>query len=1263
MNSTEVDEIDTLPHAVAASSSVAIQGRRLLGERFRLLRRLGEGGFGVVYEAEDLRDRGRVALKLLRNAGADWLYRFKREFRSLQGIAHPSLVVLDELFCEQESWFFTMELVDGRSFVEAMGVAPPGAEIGVAFDAVGATEPAADAPRWEAASSATSAHVAFDEQRLRHCLRSLFDVLSVLHAANKVHRDIKPANVLVTREGRVVLIDFGLVTDSFNGNASAAVGTPAYMAPEQAASQDVGPAADLYAAGVMLHEVLTGRLPVVGPPLQMLIDKQTYNPTQARLPLDLPEDLRALCVKLLHVEPSKRPSAAEAWRALAEGGESTSPPERSSTGSPLFVGRVAELEALRRAFVASTHGQLVVVLVSGESGIGKSHLVRRFAKRLLAERPEVMVLEGRCHEREAVPYKTLDGVVDALSRRLSSMPASEVAALLPTQRAMLTRIFPVMLRVPQLAREFAKAEGGDPQSTRQRAFSALRDLFSRIALDRPTVIAVDDLQWTDEDGMKALVEVLRSPDAPPLLFVGTVRATAGDAVHERIRALIPGDVTAIELTNLDDREAHELARQLLRRAGASSVDSQRIATDAAGHPLFVEELARHAALGAIVSGETRLDDAIWARVAQLQTAARDIAELVAVAGKPVPQQVAAAATHLEPSMFQRSAAVLRASNLVRTSGARWEDAIEPYHDRIREAVLARLIPARRVALHEALAIAFEASSSSDPETLAVHWLEAGNAARAAAYAEAAGDQASETYAFERAAAWFEQALELLPLTHASRRSVRIKLGDALALAGRGALAAPHFELAAAESSAIDAINLRRRAAEQLIRSGHFDRGMEATRSVLGSIGMRIPSSRLQTIIWYLFYGLLLRVRGVKFKERSSDQITAIERTRMDACWSVGLSLSFVDSFVGFVFVRRALLLALSAGDLGSVVRALALVVSSASAMGSSRKRTQRLIGYTQELAARSDAVEVRGFGSAVVGTSAFLIGRFSEAEKNLRQSLEIFEDRATGLVYERVTIRMFLIWSLNNVGRFRDLARYRMEGLRDARARGDVYAEVNFTIGLSSIARLVEDRPDLVESETLAVMQLWTMRSFHLEHYYALLGLLCAKLYVSDAGAAGALAEEFDQRARSSLLWRIRTVRIRAQYAHGLATLAMIDAGKGNRAKHLASAARDARGLWRENLPWARSLANVLRAGLALQAGRREQCLLLLQSVADEFTAQHLDAYAAAARARIAQLRNDAMSAADIARAHTSLANEGVAAPERLIKTLVPSFASRRACC
>jgi hypothetical protein len=1227
------------------------------GGRFLLHRRLGEGGFGVVYEAEDLRDGGRVALKMLRHAEADWLYRFKREFRAIQGLAHPSLVVLDELFCDDGRWFFTMELIDGCNLVEHVREMPATLPVGAFSEP---TTTSGSTVTVLAEPAACSPVISFNEQLLRESLGSLFEGLAVLHAADRVHRDIKPANVLVTRAGRVVLIDFGLVTDSFSGTISAAVGTPAYMAPEQAASQGVGPAADLYAVGVMLFQILTGRFPVEGRPLQILIDKQTREPpSPGSIVSGIPADLDALCVKLLRIDPTRRPSAAEACRSLRPGLDRGVVPERGSTDGSIFVGRAPELASLQEDFELSTKGHLVMVLVSGESGVGKSHLVRRFTKSLLADCPEAMLLEGRCHEREALPYKTLDGIVDALSRRFSRMPVSEVAALLPTHRAMLGRLFPVMLRIPQLAREFAKSDGGvEPQNARQRAFLELRELFARIALDRPTVIVVDDLQWADEDGLKALAEILRPPEAPPLLFIGTVRASPGNggAVVGRLQAAIPGNLRVIEVMNLGAEDALELASKLLRRAGASGADSEKIASDAGGHPLFVEELVRQAALGGAAGSEVRLDDAIWSRVAQLAGPTREMAELVAVAGKPLPQQVAAAAARLEPSVFQRHAAILRASNLTRTGGARWEDAIEPYHDRVREAVLARLDPSRRATLHEALAIAFESSAHADTETLAVHWRGAGDAPRAAGYAATAGDEALRTFAFDRAALWFTQALELLPRDCETRRGLHVKLGEALALAGRGGDAAPHFEAAAADSPPIEALELQRRAADQLLRCGHFNRGMAASRIVLAAIGMRIPATRLRAFLSFAYYSVRLRLRGLGFRERAKGQVTPDEQTRMDACWSVGLSLSFVDTFVGLILIRRALLLALEVGDLERIVRSLAMVAGGSATTGSSWRRTEQLVRHTFDLAERSGTTETRLFATIARGSSLFLKGCYREAAVHLTDVLQILQDRLTGLVSERVTVRMFLIWSLGYLGRYADLRTYHAEGLRDAQVRGDVYAEVNLKIGSSIMAWLVADQPGLAERETGAAMQQWPLEGFHLEHHFAIYGRICARLYVGDVETAHTLADELARRTKSSLLWRLRHVRVRTLYLQGAAALAMLERRQGDSATHLKEAARAARGVEKEGLAWMQPFARVLRAGVALRKGARDRAVMELDSAARQFAVHDLNAYAASARDRAARLRADHTSAAEIARTAESLQAEGVVAPDRLIAMLLPGL-------
>src|SRR5690242_15740613 len=189
----------------------------LLAQRFELRGTLGAGGAGVVYRAFDQQLGREVALKLLRQASGRDLFRFKREFRALADIAHPNLVALHELHATGGEWFFTMELVEGVSFIDWVR---PGA-------AVGPSRPRADI-----------AAGCLVEGRLRAALIQLADALMALHQAGKLHRDLKPSNVLVTEGGRVALLDFGLVASVAEDNPERlAVGTPVYMSPEQASDQ------------------------------------------------------------------------------------------------------------------------------------------------------------------------------------------------------------------------------------------------------------------------------------------------------------------------------------------------------------------------------------------------------------------------------------------------------------------------------------------------------------------------------------------------------------------------------------------------------------------------------------------------------------------------------------------------------------------------------------------------------------------------------------------------------------------------------------------------------------------------------------------------------------------------------------------------------------------------------------------------------------------------------------------------------------------
>ncbi|MHC4933927.1 MAG: serine/threonine-protein kinase, partial [Planctomycetota bacterium] len=734
-------------------------------ERFAIRRRLGHGGMGVVYEAYDREKNEEVALKTLRSLDAQALYRLKREFRSLQGLEHPNLVSLGELVEEGGEWFFTMELVRGVDFLRYVRRA------GAEEPSSGSIQPDADTMRSdrECVSSVRSPS-GFREARLRDALRQLAQGLAALHMAGKVHRDIKPSNVLVDADDRVVLLDFGLITEAGSESHSTeahAVGTAAYMAQEKAAAHAVGPEADWYSVGVVLYEALTGQLPISGPALKVLQEKQEREPPPPRsIAPEAPADLDELCAQLLRFEPSERPSEEETLERLG----ATAPEQQSSTTtdftqSPPFVGREDELATLGRAFEDVQRGNAVTVYVHGASGVGKSALIQRFAEEAEEEKGAV-VLAGRCYERESVQYKALDGVIDSLSRYMRRLLRADAAELVPRNASLLPRIFPVLGRVEVIAEApLPLRETKDLHETRRRVFAALRELVERLAERRPAVVVIDDLQWADHDSFLLLDELMRPPDAPSLLLLVSSREAPESLDHAASGAAdvtpIPGDVRHLALGPLARGDAVELAHRLLERAGLQSAASAAtIAVEAVGHPLFIDELIRHAvATEAAMRESVRLDEAIWARACRLPEETRELLETICTASAPLPQELVRRGSRMDPPEFGRHVAILRVANMVRSKGTRESDSIEPYHNRVREAVLANLDEKARTAGHSRLASVLAGSELAEkrPELLVPHLEAIGDAQQAAAYAMSAAQRAAKALAFDRAVDLYRKA--------------------------------------------------------------------------------------------------------------------------------------------------------------------------------------------------------------------------------------------------------------------------------------------------------------------------------------------------------------------------------------------------------------------------------------------------------------------------------------------------------------------------
>ncbi|MEL7371291.1 MAG: serine/threonine-protein kinase, partial [Myxococcota bacterium] len=502
--------------------------------RHRVVRRLGEGGMGVVYEAIDSVRGDAVALKTLLRASPGAIYRFKQEFRTLADVSHPNLVTLHELVKHDDLWFFTMELVDGVAFDKWCGRAstsdgPPSDMPTIADDEI---DLEATLPEVVGSNSGETGANALSQQglrRLRKALRGLVTGLLALHDAGKLHRDVKPSNVLVDNNERVVLLDFGLAADLFERapaqpRLARLEGTVAYMAPELASGGRPGPAADWYAVGTMLFETLTGRLPFVGQLAEVMQARRENGPPSLDyLEQQIPKDLADLCTDLLAPRPEDRPDGREILRRLG-----LKPPARRIPTRPWqspdsispFVGRGDALESLHNAFDEVAMAKAAVVHVHGPAGIGKSALLRHFRQRLTQPPLRAWILAGRCYEHELVPFKAVDSLVDALSRQLRQLPARRLNGVLPPGIAALARLFPVLNRVDAIrARAKRLPETIATDELRDRAFAAFRGLLFALGRSHPVVMIIDDLHWGDEDSATLLASALGPPEPPPVLLI------------------------------------------------------------------------------------------------------------------------------------------------------------------------------------------------------------------------------------------------------------------------------------------------------------------------------------------------------------------------------------------------------------------------------------------------------------------------------------------------------------------------------------------------------------------------------------------------------------------------------------------------------------------------------------------------------------------------------------------------------------------------
>ena len=724
----------------------SFNGQLLLGNRYRLLERLGSGGMGTVYSAFDPLTAQTVALKrvmavaMQAAANTETRLALAHEFQALASLRHPHIVaVRDYGFDSKQQPYFTMELLHRPRTIVAAG------------------------------------QIQTTDYKIELLLQLLY-ALTYLHRRDIVHRDLKPGNVLVA--GRdVKVLDFGLA--ALAGRPVETAGTLAYMAPETLRGEPVAAPTDLYAVGIIAYELFAGWHPFAQTPAGMVDAILRSEPDWSFVEIE--PALRGVFQRLLAKTPAERYRDASAViAALGAATGKSLPVETQATRESFlqaapFVGRQAELGQLSEALAQARAGRGSAWLVAGESGAGKSRLLNELRTRALVD--GVLVLRGQASSDGGGAYRLWREAIRRLAL-LANFDDLEAAVLKPLAPDIAVLLGHPVTEAPPL----------EPQPAQTRLLTMAAGVVQRVAQNQPLLLLFEDLHWADDNSLELLQWLNRLVGRLPVLILGSYRHDEQPQLSGRL----PG-MRRLLLGRLSPDHIATLSAAMLGAGGGRPHLVAFLQQETEGNAFFVVEVVR-----ALAEEAGRLD-----RVADMtlpahvfaggmkQVVRRRLGRVDAV-HQPLLQRAAVAGRQLDLAVLQAvdpevdlEAWLTACANAVvlEVQEGRWQFA----HDKLREEILVELEAGQRQVIHRQVALAIERVYASHLAPhyadLAYHYGQAADREQERHYLKLAAETAQATYANAAAIDFYERLLLLLD-DDKDRAEISLKLGTVLKFIGR-----------------------------------------------------------------------------------------------------------------------------------------------------------------------------------------------------------------------------------------------------------------------------------------------------------------------------------------------------------------------------------------------------------------------------------------------------------------------------------------------
>lgn len=784
-------EILAAAGAVGHASEDGARATSAASGRYQVGGLLGRGGMGVVFHGVDGATGQRIAIKRIRSDIADtpeFIERFEREAEILRRLAHPNIVRLLALEVSGGQRQIVMEHVGGGSLRELLssGRVPLRRTLALAVE--------------------------------------LSDALARAHHLNVIHRDLKPENILLAEDGSPRLSDFGLarLTQGAFTQTGIVVGTIAYQCPEVLSGQPADARSDVWAFGVVLFELLSGRRLFEGSHPGALIAAilQAPLPDLAALCPEAPPRLLTLLQRMLERAPARRIASMRQIGAelesIAGGKESRALPGAGSATparTPL-VGRESELGRLDGWLADAAAGMGKVILISGEAGSGKTALCAELLERVRRTQPSWRLATGHCveHLGRGEAYAPFLQAVGALLDRDSD---GQIAAALQLHAPAWCLQFPARFSAPDVLAHLHRITLGAPG---ERMLRELGDVLGALARTAPIVLRLEDFHWADPASVDLLAALARRAPELHLLLLVTLRPDAlerGDGSAAWLRrdliarelgeeiALAPLDVADVQAYLEREYQPNDFAPEL----------SQFVLRKTEGLALFATRLVRYLAEQQVIVRTSAgfqlsvppqqialevpesMRALIRSKLSSLSEADREALCCASVEGEEFTSAVLARLQGSDVlALEERLRNLASVHRLVVQLGEELLPSGELTlryrfaHVLYRDVLYADLAPRRQRALHLSIAetlVAQHAAQAQDSAArIAAHFERGADPRRAIDHWLIAADHERRAYAFRDAAATLSHALELvaaLPAPERPRRSAEIRRKRAWAL--------------------------------------------------------------------------------------------------------------------------------------------------------------------------------------------------------------------------------------------------------------------------------------------------------------------------------------------------------------------------------------------------------------------------------------------------------------------------------------------------